>query len=186
MYKKTVTTNSSLSRQNTNSVLVFKSGQVQLHLTFNCYFIYEDILANHIEMTIMIHDLLSILSHQCLYFTDIKYKYQVVNVYPDNYHYLVFYIPRISQVQSICMPQGAKILFLTFDGFINIILRLIPSPQPEFLLFYRKTTKNTVPLIFYIDDIFRTFKTQPKQHVFLQNYFFMHDLVQIKASIFQA
>lgn len=83
----------------------------------------------------------------------------MVNIYLDNYHYLIFYIPRISQVQPICMPQGARILFLTFDEFINIILRLIPSPQLEILLFYRKTAKNTATLVFYIDDIFRTFKT---------------------------
>ena len=40
------------------------SGQVQLRLTFNYHFIYKDIPASHMEAASIVHNLLSILSHQ--------------------------------------------------------------------------------------------------------------------------
>lgn len=63
MYKKTITANGSPSRQNANPVFILKSGQVQPCLTFNYDFIYKDIPANHIELAITVHNLLSILSY---------------------------------------------------------------------------------------------------------------------------
>lgn len=39
------------------------------------------------------------------------------------------------------MLQKAKTLFFPFDELINIIFRPIPSPQLEFLLFYKKSLR---------------------------------------------
>lgn len=63
MYKKIVTTNSCPFRWNINSVLVLQLNQMQLCLTFNYHFIFQDTLANHITTAIMVQDLLSIPSH---------------------------------------------------------------------------------------------------------------------------
>lgn len=103
IYKKTVTINDSLSRQNINLVFISKSVQVKQCLNFNYYFTYKDILISQIEAATTIHDLLNILSYQCLFSADIKYKYWVVNIHSDDYHYLVIYIPKIGQVQPTCM-----------------------------------------------------------------------------------
>lgn len=54
--------------------------------------------------------------------------------------------------------KKVKILFLTFDKFMNIVLVLILIFQPKLLLFYRKIAKNTALFIFYINNIFKAFK----------------------------
>ena len=41
---------------------------------------------------------------------------------------------------------------------MNIVLRPIPLSQPELLLLYKKTFKDTASLAFYMDNIFGTFK----------------------------
>ena len=163
IYERTVTANGSPSKWNANLILVPKPDQVQLHLTFNYHFIYEDILASHTEAATMVHDLLNISSHQCLFLADIKHGYWVVNVHPDDRHYLAFHVPGIGHVQPTCMPQRVKTSFFTFDELMNIVLGPISSPQPEPSLLYRKTAKNTALLGFYIDDIFGIFKTYQKQ-----------------------
>lgn len=68
----------------------------------------------------------------------------MVNVHLNDHNYLAFYVPGIGQVQSTCMPQGARTSFFIFGELINIVLRPIPSSQLEPLLFYRKTAKDTV------------------------------------------
>ena len=77
------------------------------------------------EAATTIYDLLGILSHQCLFLADIKYRYWAVNIYPDSRHYLAFYILEFSQVQTTCMPQRASTLAFTFDKFMNIVFGLI-------------------------------------------------------------
>lgn len=52
-------------------------------------------MASHIEMATMVHDFLTILSHQCLFLRDIKHGYYAVNVYLDDCYFLAFHIPRI-------------------------------------------------------------------------------------------
>lgn len=64
------------------------------------------------------------------------------------------------------------ILFFTFGELIKIIFELILSLQSELLLFYKKTAKNTILVIFYKDNIFRIFEIYQKQYIFLYNHFF--------------
>lgn len=47
------------------------------------------------EMATMVYDFLRILLYQCQFLTDIKHRYYAVNVYLDDYHFLVFHIPKI-------------------------------------------------------------------------------------------
>ena len=47
------------------------------------------------EIATTVYDLLSILSHQCLFLVDIKHGYWAINVHPDNCHYLAFNVPGI-------------------------------------------------------------------------------------------
>lgn len=122
------TINDCLSKWNANPVLVFKLGQMQFRLIFNYYFIYKDILACYIETTANMHDLLNILSCQCLFSTDIKDKYWVVDVYLDDHYYFVFYMAEIRQIQLIHITQKAKILSFIFSGLMNIIFEYILSP----------------------------------------------------------
>lgn len=72
------------------------------------------------------------------------------------------------------MSQEAKTLFFTFNELINIILVSILLSQPKPSLLYRKTAKNTTLLIFYINNIFKTFTTYQEQYIFLHNYFFLY------------
>lgn len=99
MYKRTVTANRRSAKWNTNLVFVRKPDQVQTCLIFNYHFIYKNIPASHIKTATIMHDLLNILSNQSLFSTDIRHGYWVVNVYPNNRHYLAFHLPRIGQVQ---------------------------------------------------------------------------------------
>ena len=172
MYEKTVTANICLSKWNALLVLVYEPGQVQPRLIFKYHFVYEDIPASHIEAATNVHNLLSIPSNNCLFSADIKHGYWVVNVYPDDRHYLAFHIPRIGQVQPIRMSQGARASFFIFNELMNIIFRPISLPQPELLLLNRKTTKNSACFTFYMDDIFETFKTLQKQYIFLHDHYF--------------
>ncbi len=116
-----------------------KPGQVQPRLTFNYHFVYEDIPASHIEAASNVHDLLSIPSNQCLFFADIKHGYWVVNVHPDDRHYLDFHVSGIGQIQPTRMPQGARTSIFTFNELMNIVLGPIPAPQPEPSLLHGKS-----------------------------------------------
>ncbi len=159
MYERTVTANGRPSKWNANLVLMYKPSQVQSRLTFNYHFIYADIPARQIEAATNVHNLLSIPSHQCLFSTDIKHRYWVVNVHPNDRHYLTFHIPGIRQIQPTCMPQEARTSIFTFNKFINIVLGSIPAPQPESLLLHGKSAQDPVSLVSYMDDIFEAFKT---------------------------
>ena len=172
IYERTITANGCPFKWNSNPVLVPKPGQVQPPLTFNYHFIYEDIPASHMEAVLTVHDLLSILSYQCLFSADIKHGYWTVNIHPDDGHYLAFYVPRIDQVQPTHMPQGARISSFSFNEFMNIVFGPIPVLQPEPSLLYRKTAKDTTLLAFYMDDIFGVFKTHEEQLIFLRDHFF--------------
>lgn len=172
IYERTITANGSPSRWNANPVFVPKPGQVQPRLTFNYHFIYEDIPASDIKEATIVHNLLSIPSHQYLFSADIKHGYWAVNVHPDDRHYLAFHVLGIGQVQPTRMPQGAKTLFLTFGELMNIVLGPIPSPQPEPSLLYGKTAKNTPSLAFYMHEIFGAFKTYQEQYIYLRDHFF--------------
>ena len=149
-----------------------KPGQVQPRLTFNYHFVYEDIPASHMEAATNMHNLLSIPSNKCLFSADIKHGYWVVNVHPDDCHYLAFHVPGIGQVQPTRMPQGARTSSFTFNELMNIVLRLIPTPQPEPSLLHGRTTKESTSLAFYMDDIFGAFKTHQEQYIFLRDHFF--------------
>ena len=48
----------------------------------------------------------------------------------------------------------------TFNELINIVLVSILILQPEPSLLYKKITKDSAQLAFYIDNIFRAFKTK--------------------------
>ncbi len=172
MYGRTVTANGRPSKWNANPVLMHKPGQVQPHLTFNYHFIYKDIPASHIEAANNVHNLLSIASNQCLFSADIKHGYWVVNVHSDDRHYLAFHVPGIGQIQPTRMPQGARTSIFTFNELMNIVLGPIPAPQPEPLLLYGKSTQDPASLTFYMDDIFRAFKTYHEQYIFLRDHFF--------------
>lgn len=56
---------------------------------------------------------------------------------------------------------------------MNIILGPIPLLQPKSSPFYTKTTKNTTSLVFYLDNIFRSFKTYQKQYIFSHDHFIL-------------
>ena len=111
------------------------------------------------EVATIMHDMLSILSYQYLFLADIKYQYWAVNMHLDNHHYLAFYVSEIGAIQQTCMAQGAGTLFFTFGELLNIVLGLILLSQPKLLLLYRKTAKDTVLIAFYINNIFKAFKT---------------------------
>lgn len=87
----------------------------------------------------MVYNLLSIPVYQCLFSTDIKHRYWAVSVYPDNHHYLAFYIFSISQVQLTHMVRS---WFFTLNEPNKIIFRLIPSFQAELSLIHKKPAKN--------------------------------------------
>ena len=55
--------------------------------------------------------------------------------------------------------QGARTSVSTFGKLMNILLGLISSPKPEPSLLHVKTSKDFASLAFYINDIFRAFKT---------------------------
>lgn len=84
-------------------------------------------MASYIELAVNVYILVSIPSYQLLFSVDIKTRYYIVNIHPNNCHYLVFHILGIGQIQPICMLQGPRILFYIFGKFMNIILRLILS-----------------------------------------------------------
>ena len=159
MYEKTVTANGGPSKWNANLVFVPKPGQVHPRLTFYYHFIYEDILASNIKAASTIHDLLTILSHQCLLSADIKHGYWAVNVHLDDWYYLAFHMPGIDQVQLNFMPQRARTSFFTFSELIIIVFGSILSPQPEPSLLHGRTAKDTASLMFYMDNIFGAFRT---------------------------
>ncbi len=172
MYKRTLTANGCPSKWIANHVLVPKPRQVQTRLTFNYHFIYEDISASHMEAASTVHDLLSIPSHQYLLLADIKHGYWAVNIHPDDRHYLAFYVPGIGQVQPTRMPQGARTSSFTFSELMNIIFRPIPSAQTELSLLHGRTANDTASLMFYMDNIFRVFRTYQEQYIFLRDPFF--------------
>ena len=64
-------------------------------------------------------------------------------------------------------------MFFTFGKLINIVLRPISLPQPEPLLLYKKSTKNTTSFAFYINNIFGAFKIYQEKYIFLHDYFFL-------------
>ena len=80
------------------------------------------------ELATNVHNLLSIPLNKYLFSADIKHKYWVINIYPDDCYYLTFYVPGIGQVQSKRMPQRAKTSSLTFNKLINIVLRPVFVP----------------------------------------------------------
>lgn len=122
IYKKIFIINSCPFNWIASFVLVFKPRQIQLYFTFNYHFIYKDILASHIKVVANVSNLLNILSYQSLFLANIKYKYWVINIYLNNYHHFIFYIPKIKQIQLIWMSQKAKTSSFLFDKLINIIL----------------------------------------------------------------
>lgn len=172
MYKGTVIINDYPFKSNANPILVPISDQVQSHFTFNYYFIYENILARHMKAVMTVYDLLSIPSDQYLFLADIKYGYWVVNVYSNDWHYLIFHMLSICQILSICILQRARTSFFTFSKLINFVFWLILLLQPELSLLYGNTAKNTLSLVFYMDDIYGAFKTHQKQYIFLCKQFF--------------
>ena len=124
------------------------------------------------EAIIIIPDLSNILSYQCPFSTDIKYKYWVVNIHFDNYYYLVFYVSKIWQIQPICMSQGARTSCFIFSQLMIIVFGSILFPQLKPSLLHGKTAKDFISLVFYINDIFKAFKTYQKQYIFLYDNFF--------------
>ena len=60
MYKRITIANDCPFKWNANLVFFLKSGQEQLRLTFNNHFIYENLLASHIEAATNIYNLLDI------------------------------------------------------------------------------------------------------------------------------
>lgn len=115
---------------------------------------------------------------------DIKHKYWAINIYLNDFHYLVFYISRIDQVELTRMLQGAKILFFTFRKFMKIVFGPILLSQPKSLLYYRIIAKYIVLFIFYIDNIFKALKIYQKYYIFYMIIFFIYILILIKAAIF--
>ena len=111
------------------------------------------------EAAVNIHNLLENLSYQCLFLADIKHNYWAVNMYFDDCHYFIFHVSRIEEVQSTRMSQGARTSVFTFGKLMNIVLGPIPSPKLEPSLFHAKISKNSTLPAFYIDDIFKAFKT---------------------------
>lgn len=93
IYERMITTNDSLFKWNTNFILVLKLNQVQLYLTFNYYFIYEEISTSHMKGATTVHKLFKIQLYQCLFLVDIKHRYWAVNVHLDDHYYLIFHIP---------------------------------------------------------------------------------------------
>lgn len=73
------------------------------------------------KTTANVYDLLSILLYQYLFLIDIKYKYWVVNIYPENYYYFAFHVLGIKQIQPTHMLQEAKIVFFAFSKFIVML-----------------------------------------------------------------
>lgn len=58
------------------------------------------------ETTTSVNDLLNISSNQSLFFVDIKPTYWIVNVYPNDYHYLAFYVLAIEKSSlAICYKE---------------------------------------------------------------------------------
>lgn len=106
--------------------------------------------------------------------TDIKYKYWAVNIYLDNYHYLIFDILKIGQILPTHMSQRAKISAITFGELINIVSGIILLFQSKLLIFYRKIAKNIASLTFYKDNAFETFKIYQKKYIFLHDHFFLY------------
>ena len=122
------------------------------------------------EVAANLHHLLGILLHQCLFS---KYSYWIVNIHSDDCCYLIFHISEIGQVRLTHMLQRGKTSVFIFDGLMNIVLWLIPSPNPELSLFHAKTPNDSISLAFYMDGIFGAFKTYQEQYIFLHNYFFL-------------
>ena len=158
MYEILVMANGCPSTWNALPVFVHKPGQIQRHLTFNYHFIYKDIPANHIEVGINVHNLLSISSNKCLFCADIKHRYWAVNIHPDDRYYFAFHVLGMRSVQPSHMSQIARTLSYTFNELMNIVLGLIPISQTQSLLLNRKTTEDSALFAFYIDDIFEVFK----------------------------
>lgn len=129
---------------------------------------------------------MSILNNQSLFFVNIVYGSWVVNVYPNDRHYFVFYVSEIIQIQHTHIPERARTPFFIFNKLMNIFLGPIPSLQFKRLLLYRKTTKESTLLAFYIDKIFEDFKTYQEQFIFLCDYFFLYMVwSQLKLVLFK-
>lgn len=67
---------------------------------FNNYSTNENIPSSYIKIASTVYKLLSILSYQCFFFADIKCRYWVVNISPNDKHYYVFYIPLLVGVKK--------------------------------------------------------------------------------------
>ena len=80
------------------------------------------------EAATNVNNLLSIPSNKSLFSKNIKYKYWVFNVYPDDHHYLAFHVPRIGQVQPTHIPQETRSSTFNYNKLMNIVLRLITAP----------------------------------------------------------
>lgn len=115
-------------------------------MTFNNDFMYKDIPASYMEVATTVHNLLSILSHKCIFLADIQYQFSAVQIYQDNCHYLVFYKPRIGQESLIYMPKRARILSFTFVDHINFFWSLFC--QLNWNLFY--FIKKLLRIFFYL------------------------------------
>ena len=98
----------------------------------------------------------------------------MVNLHPDDRHYLAFHIHRIGQIQSTRMSQEVRTLSFIFNEPMNIVFGLIPISQSELLLLHRKTTKDSAPFLFYMNDIFGAFQTDQKKYIFLHDIYFPH------------
>ena len=79
----------------------------------------------------------------------------------------------LRQVQSTYMSKRARTSVFTFGELMNIVSGLILFLMPESSTLHTKTSKDSILLAFYMDDIFGAFKTYQKQYMFLHNYFFL-------------
>lgn len=87
-------------------------------------------------------------------------------------HYFTYHVFEIDQVKLTRMLYEVRMPSFTFNKLINIVFRPIHLLLSEFSIFYRKTVKDTDSLSFYMNNIFRTFKTYEKQPIFSFDHFF--------------
>lgn len=81
-------------------------------------------------------------------------------------------MPETAQVQPTHMTQGPRTSAFIFNKLINIVFGYIFSLQSEPSLLYGKSAKDNTLLVFYMDNIFKVFKTYKKQLIFLCDHFF--------------
>lgn len=72
------------------------------------------------------------------------------------------------------MSQRVTTLSFTLSKVINSVFWPILSFQIEAILLYRKTTKDTTLLAFYIHDIIEVFIIYQESYIFLYDQFYLH------------